>query len=443
MKTIVSYKRIWLVAYPIILGSIAQNIIIFTDTAFLGRVGDIALGASALGGLFYLAVVMLGFGFGTGVQIIIARRLGENNLKDIGPVVIHSLLFLMMVAMAAFVLLHYGSIFILKSTVNSEAVYLSTIDFLKFRSFGIFFAFINITFRSFYVGLTRTKVITFTTIVMALVNIAFDYLFIFGHAGFPEMGIQGAALASVLAEASAMLFFVAYTHITIRYQDYNLLHFSALSFSKLRDIFHVSIPMMLQQFVSLSVWFGFFLFVEKLGEQSLAVSNIVRSIYMIIMVPVWGFSTATNSLVSYLIGMGRQNEVMPLIYKTALMCFTLILVPVGLTVVLPEAFMHIYTNDPGLISMGIPVLYVVSLGGIFVAIGFVFFSGVSGAGMTKTSLIIEMIILTFYLIYTYSMVHYFKTDVAGVWTAELVYGLLMFLISWPYMKSGRWMSAKV
>ena len=51
MKTIVSYKRIWLVAYPIILGSIAQNIIIFTDTAFLGRVGDIALGASALGGL--------------------------------------------------------------------------------------------------------------------------------------------------------------------------------------------------------------------------------------------------------------------------------------------------------------------------------------------------------------------------------------------------------
>ncbi|MFA5418055.1 MAG: MATE family efflux transporter, partial [Bacteroidales bacterium] len=72
MKTVISYNRIWQVAYPIILGSIAQNLIVFTDTAFLGRVGDIALGASALGGLFYLAVVMLGFGFGTGIQIIIA-----------------------------------------------------------------------------------------------------------------------------------------------------------------------------------------------------------------------------------------------------------------------------------------------------------------------------------------------------------------------------------
>ena len=73
-KTDIKYSRIWQIAYPIILGSIAQNLINFTDTAFLGRVGEIALGAGALGGLFYLAVIMLGLGFSTGAQIIIARR---------------------------------------------------------------------------------------------------------------------------------------------------------------------------------------------------------------------------------------------------------------------------------------------------------------------------------------------------------------------------------
>ena len=443
MKTLVSYSRIWQVAYPIILGSVAQNLIIFTDTAFLGRVGDIALGASALGGLFYLAVVMLGFGFSTGVQIIIARRFGENNLKAIGSVFTHSLLFLFGVAIIAFILLRYGSVYLLQHAVNSEAVYLSTIEFLNFRSFGIFFAFVNITFRSFYVGLTNTKVITYTTVVMAIVNIILDYLLIFGKAGFPVMGVEGAALASVIAEVSGMLFFIIYTHATIPYKKYDLFQLSGLSFLKLREIFRISIPMMAQQFISLSVWFGFFLFVEKLGEQSLAVSNIIRSIYMIIMIPVWGFSTATNSLVSYLIGMNKQDEVMPLIYKTALMCFALILIPVGLTVIFPEAFMHIYTNDPGLVSLGIPVMYVVSVGGVFVSIGFVFFSGVSGAGMTKTSLVIEMVILTAYLLYTYLMINFVKTDVAGAWTAEILYGSLMFLISWPYMKSGRWKSARV
>lgn len=443
MKTKVSYSRIWQVAYPIILGSIAQNLIIFTDTAFLGRVGDIALGASALGGLFYLAVVMLGFGFGTGVQIIVARRYGENNLKAIGSVLIHSLLFLLGMAFFAFLLLRYGSEYILHAAVNSQEVYQATLDFLSVRSFGIFLAFINIVFRAFYVGLTQTKVITYTTVVMAVVNIILDYLLIFGVAGFPEMGVKGAALASVCAEFSGLMFFVFYTAKQIRVEDYNLLHFSSLSMRRLTDIFHISIPMMLQQFVSLSVWFGFFLFVEKLGEQSLAVSNIIRSIYMIIMVPVWGFATATNSLVSYLIGMQKQHEVMSLIYKTVLMCFMLILIPVSLTVIFPSAFMHIYTNDPGLIALGVPVMYVVSLGGIFVAMGFVFFSGISGAGMTKTSLFIELFILSIYLVYTYSLINFAGADVAEAWTAEIVYGLLMILISWPYMVSGRWKKASL
>ncbi|MBU1370212.1 MAG: MATE family efflux transporter, partial [Bacteroidetes bacterium] len=79
MNLNITYKRIWSIAYPIILGSVAQNFINVTDTAFLGRVGEIALGASAIGGMFYLIFIMLGLGFGTGAQIIISRRFGEGN----------------------------------------------------------------------------------------------------------------------------------------------------------------------------------------------------------------------------------------------------------------------------------------------------------------------------------------------------------------------------
>ena len=118
IKTSITYERIWLVAYPIILGSIAQNLINFTDTAFLGRVGEIALGAGALGGLFYLAVIMLGLGFGTGAQIIIARRYGEGKLKEVGPIVDHSALFLLVLAVFSFVLLRFGSVRILEHIVN-------------------------------------------------------------------------------------------------------------------------------------------------------------------------------------------------------------------------------------------------------------------------------------------------------------------------------------
>ncbi len=81
-------KEIWNVSYPIFLGLLAQNIINVTDTAFLGRVGEVELGASAMGGLFYICVFTIAFGFSVGSQILIARRNGEGRYKDVGPVMI-------------------------------------------------------------------------------------------------------------------------------------------------------------------------------------------------------------------------------------------------------------------------------------------------------------------------------------------------------------------
>jgi putative MATE family efflux protein len=437
-KTTITYKRIWLVAYPIILGSIAQNLINFTDTAFLGRVGEIALGAGALGGLFYLAVIMLGLGFGTGAQIIIARRYGEGKLKEVGPVVDHSALFLIILSLFSFLLLRYGSVYILKHIVKSENIYNGTIDFLEFRSFGIFFAFMNMTFRAFYVGLTKTKVITYTTIVLAVVNMALDYVLIFGYWGFPRMGLQGAALASVIAEAFALLFFVTYTFVNIRFADYALFRFLNVSFSRMIAILRVSVPMMMQSFISLSVWFVFFIFIEKLGETSLAVSNIIRSIFVVLMVPVWGFATATNSLVSILIGQQKEDEVMSLITKIATLCFFGVLAIVGFGLAFPRMIMEVYTNNHNLITLGIPILNVVSGGALLLSIGFIFFNGVSGTGKTNISLTIELLVLSIYLSYTYTMIQVFKTNVMGAWTAELVYGSLLALFSFAYLKTGYW-----
>lgn len=442
-KTNITYKRIWNVAYPIILGSVAQNLINFTDTAFLGRVGEIALGAGALGGIFYLAIMMLGMGFGTGAQIIIARRYGEDRLDKVGPIVDHSVAFLVFLAIITFSILQYGMDALLKTAVQSEAVFQATVDYLNIRSYGVFFAFLNMVFRAFYVGLTRTKVITYTTFVMAGVNIVLDYIFIFGKFGAPEMGIEGAALASVIAEATALAFFFAYTAATIRFSDYKLFRFVHITFKQMIAILRISVPMMMQSFISLSVWFIFFLIIEKLGETSLAVSNIIRSVFVLLMMPIWGFATATNTLVSYLIGLEKQDEVMALIRKIAMLAFAGVLLIVSFGLFFPKLVMEIYTNDSVLVEMGVPILYVVSLGALLLSIGFIYFNGVSGTGKTNISLTIEIIVLAIYLIYAYLQVYIFEADVTITWTAELVYGSLLALASFIYLKTNRWKHAKV
>ncbi len=442
-KSSITYNRIWRVAYPIILGSIAQNLINFTDTAFLGRVGEVALGAGALGGIFYLAIMMLGMGFGTGAQIIIARRYGENQLKKVGPIIDHSFIFLIFLAGITFGVLQYGMDALLKETVQSEAVFRATVDYMNIRSFGVFFAFLNMVFRAFYVGLAKTKVITYTTFVMAGVNIILDYVLIFGKWGAPVMGIEGAALASVIAEAVALIFFFVYTTLTIKFKEYALFRFVHISFKQMIAILRISVPMMMQSFISLSVWFVFFLFIEKLGETSLAVSNIIRSVFVLLMMPIWGFATATNTLVSYLMGLNKQDEVMALIRKIAVLTFAGVSAIVSFGLVFPRLVMEIYTNDTILVEMGIPVLYIVSLGALFLSIGFIYFNGVSGTGKTNISLTIEIIVLSIYLTYTYLQVYLFDADITRVWTAELVYGSLLALFSFIYLKTNEWRQAKV
>lgn len=208
-------KQIWSVSYPILLSLLAQNVINVTDTAFLGRVSEIALGASAMGGLFYICIFTIAFGFSTGSQIVIARRNGEARYGDVGPVMIQGVLFLLVMALLLFGFTKAFGGNIMRLLVSSESIYNATMEFLDWRIFGFFFSFVNVMFRALYIGITRTKVLTINAVVMALTNVVLDYALIFGHFGLPEMGIKGAAIASVIAEAASLLFFLIYTYITV------------------------------------------------------------------------------------------------------------------------------------------------------------------------------------------------------------------------------------
>ena len=437
-KTSITYKQIFNIAYPIILGSIAQNLINVTDTAFLGRVGEVALGAAAIGGLFYFAIFMLAFGFGLGTQIIVARRDGEGKYMEIGRTIEHAYYFLIPLSLLAFIFLEWIAGSLLNTIVQSPQIYQETINFLDYRAYGIFFAFINMGFRAFYVGIARTKVITWTTIVLASVNIFLDYCLIFGNFGFPEMGIEGAALASVIAEASACAFFFIYTFAKIPIKKYQLFYFRDFSRALLQRTIKVASPIMFQHFLSLGTWLIFFLFVEQMGERPLAISNIIRSFYIVLMIPIWGFSSAANTLVSNAIGQQKQQDIMPVIMKIMLLCISGVLVLVIAGLIMPEYVLSVYTNDSRLIQGAIPVLYMISGSALLLGTGFIFFSGVSGTGKTQISLIIEIITILLYLLATYMFVQVWHLSITIVWSAEFIYAFVLGFLSFLYLRFGNW-----
>jgi len=438
-----SYKDVWKVSLPIIVGLVAQNIMVAIDTAFLGRVGEVALGAGALGGLFYLAVVMLGIGFGSGIQILIGRRNGEKKYSHIGRIVDHAFYFLLSLALILFLVIFFLAPDLLKFFIKSEKIYFGTLEFLRFRSWGIFFAFINVIFTSFYVGVVKTRILTYSTIITAVTNTVLDYFLIFGNGGFPEMGIGGAALASSIAELVAAIYFFIRTFYFEDIPKFRLFRFTFFNSTLMKRMFRLSIPLMLQNFMSFSAWFIFFMIIERLGQHALAVSNICRSIYMLLIIPIWGFCSACNTLVSNTIGHGSFDNVIPLIKKISIICFLFTLFIALLNIIAPRYILSVYTNDASLIADSVKVLYVISVALIFFSVANVMFMGVSGTGNTKATFTFEIFAVSFYLITAYIFAVVFKTPVQYVWLAEFTYLIIIGTLSFIFLRSGKWKYAKI
>ena len=434
----ISYKNIWKIAFPIIISGIAQNVVNVTDTMFLGQVSNIALGAGGNAGIFYFVLVITGMGFTTGAQIIIGRRNGEKNYNQIGKIVDHSLYFIIPLSIVLFFFMKFLSPFLLERITLSSNILEASLNYLSYRSFGIFFAYINFVFIAFYVGTTKTKILMPITIVMMLSNVFLDYSLIFGNFGFPKMGIKGAALASVISEAVALLFFIIYTLKKIDLNKYNLFRFNLFDKIIFNRILNIGSPIMLQNFLSISSWFIFFMIIEKIGETELATSHIIRSIYMVLMIPLFGFSSATNTLVSNLIGEGNSNKVLPLIKKIVLLSLVSTFIVLLFNLFFPTQMIGLYTNDVLLIDAALPTLNVISATMFFFSIAFILFNGVSGTGNTKTSLLIEFITISIYLVITYYVAITLKSSLPIVWCSEFIYFGLLGLMSFAYLKWGNW-----
>lgn len=436
-------KQIWSVSYPILLSLLAQNVINVTDTAFLGRVSEVALGASAMGGLFYICVFTIAFGFSTGSQIVIARRNGEERYTDVGPVMIQGVLFLLALALIMFGFSRTFGGNIMRLLVSSETIFDATMEFLDWRVFGFFFSFINVMFRALYIGITRTKVLTINAVVMALVNVVLDYALIFGHFGLPEMGIKGAAIASVIAEAASILFFLIYTYVTVDLKKYGLNHLRSFDLGLLMRILSISCFTMLQYFLSMATWFLFFVAVERLGQRQLAIANIVRSIYIVMLIPVNSLSTTANSLVSNAIGAGGINQVTKLIGKIARFSFIIMLVLVGFAALFPHAMLSIYTNETALIVESVPSLYVICVAMLIASVANVVFNGVSGTGNTQAALMLETITIVFYGSYIVFIGMWLKAPVEWCFTIEILYYTILLLTSYIYFKKAKWQNKKI
>lgn len=437
LKIKVTDKQILSIALPITFAILIPQINMLTNSIFLGNLSTEALGNAGITGVYYLIFAVAGHGLNNGMQSVFSRYAGSGDTTAFKTILAQGMRISLQFAAVGIFITWFVAPYLMQP-VTDPASYPEEMSFLRIRIWGLPFLYLFQMGNAFLVSSLNSKYLMIGFIAEALLNILLDYLFIFGHWGFPKMGFNGAALASVIAEVTGFIvvFFVLYQ--TGLKKQYSLLTTYAYDKEKTRQIIKVATPLMLQFVISVTTWLVFFILIEDKGIAAKAISNTMRNVFGVVGVFIWAFAATCNNMVSNLMGQQREEKVIAAITRIMLWSFGFCCVMVSLVNIFPQRFFSLFGQDDEFIAEAVPVLRIVSMGLVLMSIANIWLNGVTGTGKTKMNLLIEIIAIIIYMTYTWIFMKVNYVSLAMAWSNELVYWTTIFLIAFIFIKSGKW-----
>lgn len=434
-----TYRQIVKLALPISFAMLIPQFNFVTTNIFLGHYDQEALAIAGITGVYYLIFAMIGFGLNNGLQALIARRAGENRPEEIGKIFSQGIYIALAIAAISILLTWTLAPVILRQVIRSTDPE-KVIGFLKIRIWGLVFLYIYQMRNALLVGTNQSRYLVFGTLAEAITNIIFDYGFIFGHLGFPKLGLDGAAIASIIAEFTGM--FVIFLVIWRKGISKRFALFSHFGWNVpiVKQILSISTPLIFQLAVSLISWEFFYILVEHHGQEALAISNIMRNIFGIVGCISWSFAATTSAMVSNVIGQGKHEKVQPLILKIISITLTASIIICILLNLFPQTLLSVFGQDESFNQHAIPVIRVVTFAMVLMSFGTVWLNAVTGTGNSRVTFLIEFITITLYSIYIWLVLEKFFLPITIGWMSEWLYWISLFTFSYLYMRSGKWKS---
>ena len=434
----ISNRQILKIALPITLALLVPQINFLTNNVFLGWLGETELGAAGITGVYYLIMALIGNGLSSGMQAIISRRAGENRIEEIGATFSQTIRIALLFAAAAIILTYLIAPPLLSSVLQSTQVEQQAISFIKIRIWGIPFLYLFQLGNGFLIGTNNSRYLKYAFMTEALLNILLDYVLIFGKWGFPTLGFDGAAYASVAAEIVAVIILATVIFYKKFDAQFFLLTRIRYNVELTKLILKQSVPLILQWGISVLAWLYFYILIENTGERPLAISNTMRNIFGLVGIFCWAFASTTNTMVSNIIGQGKKDKVIFLVKKIRLLSFSFTTLLCLLINLFPQLFLLVYDQHPDFIIEAVPVIRMVSVGILCMSIATVWLNAVTGTGNSKMNLCIEIVAIIIYCSYIYLVINVWQLSLAWAWSSELLYWGILLILSFLYMKSGKW-----
>jgi MATE family multidrug resistance protein len=435
------YKKILRVALPAIAGLSTQMVVSLVDTAMVGRIDDAtyALAAMGIGVLATWALISFFSSLATGIHVVVARKYGEGDYIACGITLNNSLLLALLiggiVAMAGiFFAYPIAHLFAADETVGNYAS-----EYLYYRFMGIPFFLISVCFRGFFFGISKTKIFMFSGTITNLLNIVFNYTLIYGHFGFPKMGLAGAGLGSTLATLFDGLFYTTIIMLpTYRKRFQNLKHL-ILNKNIISAILKISLPVSFQNVFILIGFLSFVSITGLIGTLEQASTQAIISTLFISFLPCFGFGIAVQTLVGN--NLGAKKFILAKIYgfETAKVATIYTIILGFIFIIIPQYVLIITTNNQTIIQTAVPSLRIAGFAQIFYGIGVVLANGLQAGG--RSFFVMKSEVITNLLIFVplaYFFGVFLKLGLTWAWMALPVYIILYSLIIYLKFNSRDW-----
>jgi putative MATE family efflux protein len=436
-------RAILLLAIPMVLELVMESIFAVVDIFFVSKIGPGAVAAVGITESILTIVYSLGSGLSIATTALVARRIGEKNIKGAAKATVQAIFLGFFVSLPIFFI---GILFardLLRIMGASPEVvengFMYTALMLGCTGLIMLLFIINAVFRSAGDAAISMRVLWLANII----NIILDPCLIFGLGPFPELGVKGAAIATIIGRGIAVLYqflllFKGKGRVKIN------THLFRADFKVMKQLLRLSLGGTGQAIIAMSSWVGLVRIIAVFGSEVLAGYTIAIRIIIFSLLPSWGLANAAATLVGQNLGAKKPERSERAVWITGFANMALLGVIAVMYIVFSEHIIRLFISEANVVTSGAVCLRVISYGYLFYAFGMVIVQGFNGAGDTATPTKINIfcywlleIPLAWFLALPLNMAE------SGVYVAILVAEAVMTVVGIILFRRGKWKEQQV
>jgi len=442
------YSEFLKLAFPLIISTGAWSIQNFINRFFLAWYSTNAFAAAQPAATLNFAIMSIFIGTLSYVDVFVSQYYGNKEYKHIGPAVWQSVHLSFVGAVILFVISLFSQN-IFNFIGHAPEVIVEEVKFFRILCYGALFVLTSYAFSGFYSGRSKTRIVLYINAIGILINIFLDYLLIFGNFGLPRLGIEGAAIASIIASfamCAIFLFLIIQKKYASKYSTRTL----TPDFSIMRRLIKFGFPNGLQFFFDVGSFTFFILVIGTLGTIELSATNIALNIYHMVFMPVIGCGIATSILVGQYLGRNKASIAQKSVRTAVELICVYVAIVVLLDIFVPNIFIYPFSKgaESALIGQIRPVavnlIRFIALFALFDPLSIIFQSAIKGAG--DTAFVMKVLVsaaVVLLIIPIYLVVIKFHMGIYAGWGVITFYIAVLAVAFFLRYKSNKWKKMRV